>query len=130
MLFLYRILSYLAFPLVACQLALRILRDPAYKRRIPERFGYVPHSSAGATVWIHAVSAGEVIAVSPLIEDLIPQFPKLCFLVTTTTPAGSEEVLKRLGSECHPFVCPLRSASRGAAFCQAPTTNYASACRD
>ena len=99
MLFLYRILSYLAFPLVACQLVLRILRDPAYKRRIPERFGYVPHSSAIATVWIHAVSAGEVIAVSSLIEDLIQQFPKLRFLVTTTTPAGSGEILKRLGEK-------------------------------
>lgn len=72
------------------------MRDPAYRVRIRERFGYTPTSPSVPTVWIHAVSAGEVIAVAPLIKNLVAKFPNFRFLVTTTTPTGAEEVNRRL----------------------------------
>lgn len=49
------------------------------------------------SIWIHAVSAGEVIAAEPLINLLLDVGPSR-LLITTTTPAGSAEVLRRFGS--------------------------------
>lgn len=82
------------------------MRDPTYRVRIKERFGYTPTSPNVPTVWIHAVSAGEVIAVAPLIEDLVAKFPSLRFLVTTTTPTGAEEVSRRLDSKVTHLFAP------------------------
>ena len=48
-------------------------------------------------VWFHAVSAGETIAAAPLIDALADEFPAVPFVVTTMTPTGSEQVIRRLG---------------------------------
>lgn len=93
-------------PLILAHLVRNCVRDPSYRVRIKERFGYSPSTSSVSTVWIHAVSAGEVIAVAPLIESLVAKFPDLRFLVTTTTPTGAEEVKRRLNSKVTHFFAP------------------------
>ena len=93
-------------PLILAHLVRNCVRDPSYRVRIKERFGYTPTTSSVSTVWIHAVSAGEVIAIAPLIESLVAKFPKLRFLVTTTTPTGAEEVKRRLDSKVTHFFAP------------------------
>ena len=100
---LFKLLSYCALPLILAHLVRNCVRDPSYRVRIKERFGFVPTASKDATVWFHAVSAGEVIAVAPLIENLVDGFPNLRFLVTTTTPTGAEEVNRRLDSKVTHF---------------------------
>ena len=93
-------------PLILAHLVRNCVRDPSYRVRIKERFGYIPPTSSVSTVWIHAVSAGEVIAVTSLIETLVAKFPNLRFLVTTTTPTGAEEVKRRLDSKVKHFFAP------------------------
>ncbi len=101
-LFFYRLLLLLALPVVAGRLIWRGREAPAYKLRRAERFGSVPadvaaHARGG--VWIHAVSAGETIAIAPVILRLLDEFPQLPVLVTTMTPTGSEQVQRLLGGK-------------------------------
>lgn len=96
---LYQILLWLALPIVPLRLWWRSRREPSYGERIGERFGRPPTAIPKDGVWFHAVSAGEAIAVAPLIEALADEFPALPFLVTTMTPTGSEQVIRRLGDK-------------------------------
>ncbi|MEZ7818023.1 MAG: 3-deoxy-D-manno-octulosonic-acid transferase [Candidatus Azotimanducaceae bacterium] len=96
-LYLYRILLWLALPIVYVRLLLRTRREPAYAARRGERFGRVPVSINPGAIWFHTVSAGESIAAAPLISKMINSLPEQNFLVTTMTPTGSEQVLQRLG---------------------------------
>ena len=70
----------------------RSRKNPAYRQRIPERFGFVDINAMLPIIWIHAVSVGETIAAKPLIEGLMDQYPDHRVLVTTTTPTGSDRV--------------------------------------
>ena len=96
---LYGILLWLALPFVPLRLWWRSRREPGYGERIGERFGRPPTAIPKDGVWFHAVSAGETIAVAPLIGALADEFPALPFLVTTMTPTGSEQVIRRLGDK-------------------------------
>jgi len=96
---LYRILLWLALPVVPLRLWWRSRREPGYGERIGERFGRPATAIPKGGVWFHAVSAGEAIAAAPLIEALADEFPALPFLVTAMTPTGSEQVIRRLGDK-------------------------------
>ncbi len=56
-------------------------------------------SGPGRVIWIHAVSVGEVIAVSRLIERMRQTFPQHRVLISTTTDTGQELARKRFGQE-------------------------------
>jgi 3-deoxy-D-manno-octulosonic-acid transferase len=81
----------------------QILRHGKYRAGFAERIGRVPArlaSGAGrGTIWVHAVSVGEVMAVSGLIEELRRQFPDRRVLVSTTTDTGQALARKRFGEE-------------------------------
>jgi 3-deoxy-D-manno-octulosonic-acid transferase len=86
--FLYIFLAYLVAPLWVGALALRGLRDKAQWRGFGERFGLGPRVQGGKSIWVHAVSVGEVQAAVPLIEAMLRQFPEVPLVLTTTTPTG------------------------------------------
>jgi 3-deoxy-D-manno-octulosonic-acid transferase len=77
----------------------------ARKRRagLPERLGRVPErvrSGVGQqTIWIHAVSVGEVLAVSGLVAELKKQFPRRRVVVSTTTATGQKLARDKFGQE-------------------------------
>ena len=90
---LYTSLFFLCLPLIIVRLFLRGLRAPAYWCRWPERFGDsrgTPLNSS--TIWIHAVSVGEVEACRPLVKALQTVYPRHNLLITTMTPTGSERI--------------------------------------
>jgi 3-deoxy-D-manno-octulosonic-acid transferase len=95
----YTALLYLLMPALLLRLFWRSLRAPDYRRRIGERFGYLPQLTGTPTLWIHAVSVGEVQASAPLIQRLLQAYPALPVLVTTTTPTGSRRLRDLLGEE-------------------------------
>lgn len=103
--FLYTVLLYLALPLVLLRLAWRGFKQPAYWRRLPERFGFAPVVPEGVAVWVHAVSVGESLAALPLVKRLLEEHPG-SVLVTTTTPTGSERVRAALGDRVHHCYLP------------------------
>jgi 3-deoxy-D-manno-octulosonic-acid transferase len=87
-----------ARPLIRLRLWWRARREPGYAERVAERYGEIASMAHLRPVWIHAVSAGETIAAVPLIEQLLIRHPDISLLVTSTTPAGSGEVKRRLGN--------------------------------
>jgi len=92
----YRLVLYLALPLVWLRLLRRARKEPEYGLRRAERFGGVPEAVRSGCIWVHTVSAGETIAAAPLIAELAAEFADQRFLVTTMTPTGSAQVQDRL----------------------------------
>lgn len=97
--FFYQVLLVLVWPLVRVRLWWRGRREPGYRERVAERFGHAPADLPTGAIWVHAVSAGETIAAVPMIEGLSAANPHVPLLVTTMTPTGSGEVVRRLGSK-------------------------------
>ncbi|MBA3661585.1 MAG: lipid IV(A) 3-deoxy-D-manno-octulosonic acid transferase [Gammaproteobacteria bacterium] len=95
---LYSFLFYLAGPFLVLRLLFRSLKQPAYRERMAERFGFYGQR-LDKSIWVHAVSVGEVLAAIPLIKLLKSRYPHLPIVVTTMTPTGAERVKKALGKE-------------------------------
>jgi 3-deoxy-D-manno-octulosonic-acid transferase len=71
-----------------------LVRFRKYGSTIGERLGFV-EEERGPTIWLHAVSVGEVKAVERLIEGLRRQQSGYRLVVSTTTPTGRELAKKR-----------------------------------
>lgn len=95
----YSLITYLILPVIALRLGWAMVRNPDYRVRWPERFGFVPtRAGESRLVWVHAVSVGEVQAVVPLITRLLDSHPENRILVTTMTPTGARTVEQRFGA--------------------------------
>ena len=94
---LYTLLIYLALPLILLRLLWRSLKAPAYRLRWAQRLGRFPAPDIEDSLWIHAVSVGEVQASEPLVKALLRDRPELPVVITTTTPTGSERVRRLFG---------------------------------
>jgi 3-deoxy-D-manno-octulosonic-acid transferase len=81
----------------------QMLRHGKYRRGFSERMGRVPRrlrqASGQQIIWIHAVSVGEVLAVSGLVGQMRRAFPEYRVLVSTTTDTGQDLARKRFGEE-------------------------------
>lgn len=94
----YSTLITLLLPLVVLRMLWRSRLAPAYRRRLGERLGvFTLASDSRPLLWIHAVSLGETLAARPLVERMLDELPGYRVLITTTTPTGSEQVLKLFG---------------------------------
>ncbi len=102
----YSALLYLLTPLVLLRLAWRGLRAPAYWQRWGERFGYYSRFDLHDSLWIHAVSVGEVAAAAALVRALHAAQPGATLLITTMTPTGSEQVRRLFGDEVRHVYTP------------------------
>jgi 3-deoxy-D-manno-octulosonic-acid transferase len=89
---------------------LQMLRHGKYRAGLRQRFGAIPASLAGSserpTLWVHAVSVGEVVASSAVIATLRQKFPSHRVLVSTTTSTGQKLAKQRFGAE-NAFYFPL-----------------------
>lgn len=100
---LYSIFMYLLTPYLLLRLWWKGRSLPAYRQRITERFSLDNRPIEPIDIWIHAVSLGEVIAATPLIDELLNK--QRTILITTMTPTGAERVKTRFGDKVvHRFV--------------------------
>ena len=74
--FIYTLTLYLLMPFVVYRLAARGFKYHGYFARWRERFGFFPDPGVRDSIWIHAVSLGEVNAAVPLIEALLAGLQK------------------------------------------------------
>ena len=85
-------------------------RHGKYRAGWGERLGAVPsrllHHDGVNTIWIHAVSVGEVLAISPLVTELKSQLPEWRILVSTTTDTGRALAGQKFGDD-NVFYAPL-----------------------
>ena len=87
---LYSAALYLLAPITVYHLIWRGFRQSAYLQRWTERYAIYNDPPHRRTLWVHAVSVGEVNAALPLVQALRRGRPDLRLLVTTITPTGSE----------------------------------------
>ena len=82
---------------------LQMMRHGKYRAGLRQRFGAVPSSLAGdsgkPTIWVHAVSVGEVVAAAAVIEVLQQRFSSHRVLISTTTSTGQKLAARRFGAE-------------------------------
>jgi 3-deoxy-D-manno-octulosonic-acid transferase len=113
---LYSLLTAAGMLLLSPYFLLRGLIQGKYLSNIPERLGWrFPtelrgSSSPGSTersIWIHAVSVGEVLAVLPLAEQLKKRFPQRRLVVSTTTVTGQKIARERMPFADAVFYFPL-----------------------
>ncbi len=90
---LYSVLVLAVFVVASPWFVYQALRYRKYVGSLGQRMGYLPVSfnmDADASIWIHAVSVGEVLTARPLINDLHRRYPGLRLFLSTTTMAGQQ----------------------------------------
>ncbi len=89
---------------------LQMLRHGKYRAGLRQRFGAIPAKLAShrgqPTIWVHAVSVGEVVASSAVVEGLRREFPSHYVFISTTTSTGYKLASKKFGAE-NVFYFPL-----------------------
>jgi 3-deoxy-D-manno-octulosonic-acid transferase len=87
----------------------RLATTQKYRQGLIDRLGRVPRLkglSGRPLIWIHAVSVGEVLAVSRLVKELDAALPEYFVAVSTTTRTGHALARERFGAN-RVFYCPL-----------------------
>ncbi len=88
----------------------RMATTGKYREGLSERLGWVPdrlrEGDARQTIWVHAVSVGEVVAASRLVNELSACAPQYRVLLSTTTRTGQRLARERTGVS-HTFYFPL-----------------------
>ena len=98
----YTFIIYALVPFILFRLYWRGRKYPEYRKRISERFVINNNCLGPVDIWVHAVSLGEAVAATPLIEELTKNYK---VLVTTMTPSGSQHIQNKFGSSVqHQYV--------------------------
>jgi 3-deoxy-D-manno-octulosonic-acid transferase len=90
---LYSILVLVVAVLASPWFIYQALRYKKYVGSLRQRMGYLPVSfnmDGDESIWVHAVSVGEVLTARPLISELKRRYPNLRMFLSTTTMAGQQ----------------------------------------
>ena len=106
---LYTAIFIALIPAYFIRLTLRGIGNKKYLERWSERLGKanIRPSKDKPIIWVHAVSVGEVNASIPLLRNLMEEYEDSEFLVTTSTPTGSDILLKKLGNKIKHQYLPI-----------------------
>ena len=91
---LYSVATLLALVVLSPYLLYQALRHNKYVGSLGQRLGYLPVSfnlDAEESIWVHAVSVGEVLAARPIVSGLRARYPD-----TAAVPLDDDAV----GAEC------------------------------
>ncbi len=105
----YNVALFLVLVVSAPWWLFRMATTHKYREGLAERLGRVrplQGQRAHPLIWIHAVSVGEVLAVSRLIKELDAALPDYFLAVSTTTRTGQALARERFGAD-RVFYCPL-----------------------
>jgi 3-deoxy-D-manno-octulosonic-acid transferase len=108
----YNILFIGFFVLSSPYYFLRMWRRGGWREGFGQRFGRYDSKFKQAitnrhTLWIHAVSVGEVNICTQLIRALEPRLPNLKIVVSTTTTTGMGELQRKLPNHISRIYYPL-----------------------
>jgi 3-deoxy-D-manno-octulosonic-acid transferase len=95
----YSLLVVLAVLVGSPYFVYQAMRHRKYVGSLRQRLGRLPISlnlDSDASIWIHAVSVGEVLSARPLVEALRHRYPGLRLYVSTTTMTGQQVVRQQL----------------------------------
>jgi 3-deoxy-D-manno-octulosonic-acid transferase len=115
---LYSLLLVLGLVIALPFWVFQAVRHGKYRQGFGERLGRAPgrlrQGLSQPVIWIHAVSVGEVLAISQLVAQLRDQLPDYRVVISTTTDTGQRLARRRFGQE-NVFYFPLDFA-----FCVMP----------
>jgi 3-deoxy-D-manno-octulosonic-acid transferase len=108
----YNLLFLTCFGISAPFYFLRLRRRGNWRPNFGERFGHYDAKIKQAltnrqTIWMHAVSVGEVQVCTQLIRALEPRLPNVKFVVSTTTSTGMGELKRQLPNHISRIYYPL-----------------------
>ena len=109
---LYNILFTIGFILSSPYYFMRMRRRGSWREGFAERFGRYDTKLKQAitnrdTIWMHAVSVGEVNVCTQLIRALEPRLPNLKIIVSTTTTTGMGELRSKLPNHISKIYYPI-----------------------
>jgi 3-deoxy-D-manno-octulosonic-acid transferase len=84
-----------------------LVRFRKYLPTLRDRLGLLNLPQLQHSIWVHAVSVGEVKAVEKLLEGLRREFPDKTLVVSTATPAGQVLARQRRDVIAHTFYFPI-----------------------
>jgi 3-deoxy-D-manno-octulosonic-acid transferase len=90
---LYSLAIVLFFLVVSPYFVYQAVRYRKYIGSLPQRLGVLPvtlNLDGDASIWVHAVSVGEVLAARALISELRQRYPRLRLFLSTTTMTGQQ----------------------------------------
>jgi 3-deoxy-D-manno-octulosonic-acid transferase len=107
-LFFYNLALLAALVVSAPWWLFRMATTHKYREGLLQRLGVVlpKLSQERPLIWVHAVSVGEVLAVSRLVKTLDAALPGSLIVVSTTTRTGQALARERFGAN-RVFYCPL-----------------------
>lgn len=86
----------------------RIIAHNRYKKGLQNRLGKINNENKDKkSIWIHAVSVGEVNASKTIIGELEKKFPNLQIALSTTTDTGFDTATKFFGEKHNIFYFPF-----------------------
>ena len=89
----YSVLIVVFFLVMSPYLLYQAIRYRKYVVSLRQRLGYLPVSfnvDADESIWIHAVSVGEVLTARALLPELRERYPRLRIFLSTTTITGQQ----------------------------------------
>jgi 3-deoxy-D-manno-octulosonic-acid transferase len=100
---------YTFFLLVGLALAAPyyLLKTEGYGPSLADRFGRLKTPQLHKSIWVHAVSVGEVKAVQQLLDRLRQAYPNTPLVLSTTTLAGHKLARDRADVLNHVFYFPF-----------------------
>ena len=107
---LYSLATLIVLVLLSPYFLYQALRHNKYVGSFGQRLGYLPVSfnlDADESIWVHAVSVGEVLAARPLISELRRRYPALRLFLSTTTMSGQQLARRSVADVDGVFYFPL-----------------------
>lgn len=89
----YSALIVIFFLVMSPYLVYQAVRYRKYVSSLPQRLGILPLSfnlDGDESIWIHAVSVGEVLTARALLQALRERYPRLRIFLSTTTVTGHQ----------------------------------------
>ncbi|MFH0898242.1 MAG: glycosyltransferase N-terminal domain-containing protein [bacterium] len=102
---LYQAVHILMLPVFGMYLFVRKIKKKSIFGNFKERMGFVPKvSREKKSIWIHAVSVGEVLSVQRLVEQIKKRFPDYACYLTVGTVAGKSVAQKNIKADYISFL--------------------------
>ena len=104
----YHLLSLFVAILLAPLFSIMALFSKHKWKGLPHHFGWVPKSPYKKILWLHALSMGEVVAITPVLESIRKQNPELYIALSVTTDSGYAAAIKMKTADSvffHPLDC-------------------------
>ena len=107
---LYSVVTLLLLVVLSPYFVYQAMRHNKYLGSLGQRFGYLPVSfnlDGDPSIWVHAVSVGEVLAARPIISELRRRYPTLKLFLSTTTLSGQQLARRNVADVDAVFYLPF-----------------------